>query len=1441
MRRLLPYEQALIDTLGITKEEYLRFLVHQEEYKDIKEGTILDVRMGTEAAVFAAISLALSVVGTAVSVLSVLLAPKPDIPEGAKTRQTRDRRYAPRFGFDSIQELSTYGEPVNLVYCNKTTNPKGGTRVNTALIWSSIESFGNSQYMQTLSVIGCNGIVQIDPSRTAFGQVPSRQFVGPGKWQYFSNNGAITVGNLIDGGTADPARDTKATADLIYTPGTRLTDKIPGFSQVFSPSSFGAFGIESPIAINIEIYTRRPDGRRIRANNRVKVIGQGNYWPNQWGTGARPQFPLNYAITLKLPEIENKQNGPATKQASEDRLAYAASIDSASIYKLGSAKFEVTNIQGNEALKNDMTVTLVCTEPGEGPSEGYATTKSNIRQAKDNAEIFLNGAKPEPVSNIEENDWCRIYEKGNTNFTRLGSPNNKVGTLFKATVDVASSPIDYGTGRVQIYPSQAIANIVPVVDQLKLKQAELDADVPIVVDNSAIKENAILAIVEHKYKINRVYDLLDYKNLSNRELDEFIEIAFGENGNLTGAGAQFQELVNTINAHEKNISDQRKYISTREAIRSKYANGVVVSLPLEDVFIGDYKVTGLSCKIVASGDTDFTQMGAPNNDIGTRFTATAPGTGTGLVSIKLPLPALEEIDRFVENAQGKIKENQGNMRKRQNELAEGVKRLGLKNGNLFDLRNNVVFSQGGEQIAINVFDETRGIINDVQRVQNIANLNLGTRPFNRLQQVLDQRSARQGNTTVDVERNFLSRLLVRTLELEGYIQGSQQFDEAARAARNTRLRTEIATLQARKEELQAIIDNPEIVNDFLAVKCLTKITQASYETVTNCNIVKFAIKGRAFMRVQGRSTQYGEKEENSYRLSDNGIKNRSAFFLMWYKYPGQEGWTLVPVIFTMRRAADNDLFFSLYFKSATTQKWRFKFEPVFDTAAEIRKHGISRFAYVAGIKKDDFQTLQIGNESVSFVGGIVNAGVGGRPPRRKSPNGLDEWMLFNYNSDQNLQFSFDNGPEFEVTSVTEQQQIVANQYTVAYPSIYKDLTLFGFNCFSGRGLRGLRSLSVFVNKGKSCKILPSSPLSTEPSNPDAYVNGLSSDAANRAPDIFLDTIRDDKHGIGRYADLRGVNFRLLTQAKQMCVKNGYFMDGVIADLSSWREFWANVAPFSLLEFARVGGQDTLIPALPIDATGAIVRDVTISAMFNAGNILEDSYKEDFLDYGDSTQDIIANVIYKEEGAEGAEMFPRNTTVTVALSGVTDATAVRKTFDLSQFVTTRKQALHYGMLMCQQRRHIKRSVEFKTFPSEAPVPPGSYIYVQVDENRWDSLSSGMIEADNVLNAPASEGIANGTYRMLLYDGTSQVKSFASITVTNGVVPALGGGYEGWLYVLGSQVTNKRVFRVMEVELAEEGEMTVRAIEHPCEETVVGGVVKTLSLIARQDEDLYTISD
>jgi hypothetical protein len=43
-----------------------------------------------------------------------------------------------------------------------------------------------------------------------------------------------------------------------------------------------------------------------------------------------------------------------------------------------------------------------------------------------------------------------------------------------------------------------------------------------------------------------------------------------------------------------------------------------------------------------------------------------------------------------------------------------------------------------------------------------------------------------------------------------------------------------------------------------------------------------------------------------------------------------------------------------------------------------------------------------------------------------------------------------------------------------------------------------------------------------------------------------------------------------------------------------------------------------------------------------------------------------------------------------------------------------------------------------------------------------------------------------------------------------------GREGYVFLLGKVIRNKRTFRVTEVSMDEEGEVTVRAVEHPTDE-------------------------
>jgi hypothetical protein len=667
-----------------------------------------------------------------------------------------------------------------------------------------------------------------------------------------------------------------------------------------------------------------------------------------------------------------------------------------------------------------------------------------------------------------------------------------------------------------------------------------------------------------------------------------------------------------------------------------------------------------------------------------------------------------------------------------------------------------------------------------------------------------RRTRKQRLREIEALRKDMSVLSANTLAL----------DTAAMNRRNNTWRVQISVKQFEIAKQQAFLDNPENLNDYFHTKCLFKIEEAAYETISECGIVDFALRARVFKRINGRARKYGEKKEETFKNSDNGVKMRTSMFWIMYRRTGAAAWTRVNRIFAIRRGTDVDNYISLKFRANDTiGNWQFQFEPIGETAAEMREFGLADFAYI----ENSGGTQQVVNPDGTrfvFTGSLKNRRLD-LPPLNNSPSQIDEWSLFSTRSDTQLTFSFDNGPEIEIKAVTEQRvEALSN-----YPQLYNNLCLLGFNAYSGQGVQDLRSISAFVTQGRWVRRLRDD--GTYPSSPDG--------ASSYAPDIFLDTILDGADGIGRFAKVAGIDLSGLALAKRFCQRNQLFMDCVIAERTPWRQFWADVAPFSLLELGRVGGRETLVPAVPCDNAGVIQRTVPIAALFNAGNILEDSYKEEYIDYGSSVQDLLATIIYRDTERDG--VFPRNRSVDVSIAGVTEATAVRQSFDLSQFVTNRSQAILFAKLMCNQRRYIRKAIEFKTFPTDSPMAPGSYIFVDVGQNQWSGIHSGVVQAGGTLNTPIAGNVPNGTYKVLLYKSGSAPVTLNSVAISNNVSFQLAA-YDGWLFALGTALSTKRTFRITEVQMDEEGEVTVKALEHQCD-------AAGQSLIANFGDSLFTI--
>ena len=1331
-RKLLPYEHDLIAHLGVTEEEYLNFLDVQIDYTISNEQRYATpqafvapvIAAGAAAATAAAtatalainltiISTALTVVGILFQVAAALLAKPPSDPRRNKGGP-REQRFSPRFGFNSGQELAQYGDPVNLVYCNTTQNPRGAVRVGTSLVWSSVESCGSTQFMQLLLVLGAAKIKTLDFDRTAFGQLPLGQFSASNTWLYYNNDGNVIFDNEKLGDGKDPTRDSAADdSDVCRVMFAK--ERHDGYSQAFSPSSLTSFGVYDPIPLNVEIMERRSFGKPSWRDLRVIIVSIDDGKTQGYHTNDGAKWEVGRQFTVIFRKAE-KEGGAAVEAARDMRYQLVAALDQAATYMLGTAKFKLVDIDPDSMnLDNrDISAKFECIEKGRRPSTDYTKTKSKTW-------------KEEDIDDIE--DAIDKLEAEASYYLIIPSNDSEVFSARANNGDIQLNLKDYGyknysfTDTKNGKPNYKILNWTNELGQKKYVTLPNGGSI-------ATTEQILEEFIANKPKL----DTKDVRNGIENDLELLRQVIDDLN-----SGTRDDDFREAAKNAAKDIKNQIKVLKTKVKDKIK---AIDLVKEIKEV--------------------------------------RTPGGGTANV--------LGNDSNLVKN------------------LLDEIDGLNNKIEDLEDQRQAIIgnkIGQARKALIANYRDRT-----DNFTLFNITYENGGIKEMKRR---LAQLKGRFTTDQIGVRtvRDYM-KVLIK--------EKKQALDDAKKVAKNW-------------ETLAGAGD------DNFFTKCFVKVESAAYQTVTACNFVKFAISCKLFRRVSGRAQDYGPKEApEGFKLSDNGVQGRMAFFKVAYKKTDGTagGYQYVPIIFAARRNADQDNFIGLAFKGNERAKWEFKIEPIGDIGAEILDNGQKEVAFIenaGGMATYPHLGSNFAwrGSRVPISGGNIKGAL-----KERGPIYTNEWDLFAVRSDTQVQFSFDNGPEFRITAVTEQQKENNNNK-------YKSMSMMALGIFSGKGVQDLRSITAYVKEGKTSYVV---------NNDGSY--SLSSSSTSFAPDIFADTILDRENGIGKYAQPAGIDWLGLAKAKRFCTNNGLgpvvngkvtsiklCMDGVISDLTSWRQFWAETAPFSLLEFARVGGKETLIPAIPVDSTGKANREVIVNALFTTGNILEGSYKEEFIDYGDSTQDLIATVIYRD--TEERDVFPRNASVQVQLKppsgfsvGEFEGNAIRQTFDLSQFVSQREQAILFGKLLCNQRRYIRRGIEFKTFPTDSPISPGAYIYVDIGLNTWDRMSSGMIMNDGILNSPLSDTIADGSYDVLIYKNSARTISFEGTSIVNGAAAALVP-YSGYMFVLGAKGNRKRVFRTTEVQMDEEGEVTVKAMEHPCDNS--GS--ELLSKVANFSDSLFTV--
>ena len=1443
MRKLLPYEHQLIEALGVTKEEYLNFVAIQQDYKDPKAGTALDIRAadpGTQA-------LVLTIIGVLFQVGAALLAPKPEIPDGGR-RKNRQQRFAPSFGFNSAQDLAKYGDPVNLVYTNSEQNPSGSVRVNGSLVWSSIENFGSSQFMQLILAIGASKLKKIDFEKIAFGQKDLSSFDKGSSFIFSKSNGESGIPlfeDLRSGHKKNAFFPSRLTPNKDNDPACIIAfhgNKEQGFSQAYTPTTSTSLGVFDVIPVNVDVLTRDKDGDVEKSNILISLTGyeQDGTWRNNANEGIfeeGDEIELLFTRATETSSIEGDKDPGRT--AIDMRRQMLESLDFSSTYVLGSAKFRFTrysDANNRNIEEGDVKVIFECIERGARPSTNYDTVKPRTenddlkKQIKNAINILSNTRK------TTQQNTGKVDSEGNVIFETVEvkhtlSDEGNITDTFSIISDSPSLRVLYSLPEAVTWTPElnlvddngtAIPNSTyPLARRtITIDRAgsidfskELKADL---VDDTKINVSAVK--IELRNAKDSLKALID--DIRDGVFDE--DIPWGNNGFNVGYYGR--------DPNENSQSGQNKLFNKIDGRTVKALDRDFRNIRFDSY---DKRIMGKSIPY-RGNDNDiilFTFIYIDRHRDWHFFNF------NGIVDETKEKPFLK--DDKLTNKREKVKNKKKDRKKIQDEIAKinpvktKIKQKINVDGTNYDLiaGNSETRTQGllnkDSSLTLGLFDRLEDAEEALEDFRNDVD--------KRLKRNFDEMHA-QAINIIKSDINYIDSIIEQ-------LPSKNQEDPVGKQAVKQKINAIIKEKQADLELFNQLIKDWKdyeisFDNTFFS-KCLVKAEKASYETLSEIDTVNFSLKIKLFRRISGRQKEYGEEDApDGYRNSDNGVKSRMAFFRMFYKKQGGKK-EPVGIVFAVRRGSESDFYTQIRFKgsSGTNQqpssKWSFEFEAVYDVSAENKIRPFTSYGFL----EDTGEKPQIFNiddqTKVSWSGRTVAANelIGYFPDEdERGPVDTNEWDMFSVNSDTNIQFSHESGPEIALTAVTEQQFARNNSIF----NKYGNLTMMAIGVYANRGLQDLRSVSALVRKGKNCHIVNTSSTSLSTSN----------DSTSFAPDIFVDTLLDEVNGVGKYIEAANIDVESLVLAKKFCQNNNLprqddtegrknlFMDGIIADAGSWREFWINAAPFSLLELARKNGKDTLVPALPVTDAGVasfpdgLPVDVTVSALFTTGNILENSYKEEFLDYGAGTEDLIASVVYREFNQE--EVFNRNRSVTVRRKDAA-SDAVRETFDLSQFVTQKEQAIMFAKLICNQRHHVKKAIEFRTLPSEAGLEPGAFIYVDVGLKTWDKYSSGIIMENGQLNSPLKDhqDIKSLDFSFLLYEprtGKVEPKSDVSVTTSPDKLSTASSlsGYEGWMFVMGSEKPSKRVFRVTELAIEADGELSVKAVEYPCFEE--GGAMR-----------------
>ena len=397
-------------------------------------------------------------------------------------------------------------------------------------------------------------------------------------------------------------------------------------------------------------------------------------------------------------------------------------------------------------------------------------------------------------------------------------------------------------------------------------------------------------------------------------------------------------------------------------------------------------------------------------------------------------------------------------------------------------------------------------------------------------------------------------------------------------------------------------------------------------------------------------------------------------------------------------------------------------------------------------------------------------------------------------------------PEHEVVYVNEVQE------NETLPPM-NDLVLAGLSLKATRNFTRLDQLRVWLGKGLRVERL-------HPRKIAAYGDSDESGPSNLFTDLIYYMMTNQMGGAGALLGMTSddpvlINKQDLIDTSKFLETQKLFFNGPIVERTNLRQFIASVAPFFLCNFVIADGKFSLKPALPTYENGNFNDGpVAIEQLFTAGNILEDTLEIEYLS-AEERRPFKAVVRYREERKN---KLPQERTVVVRNKKNDEyldkglELLPHEQFDLTQFCTSKNHAVQVGKYFLALRRLITHTISFSTTVDGLAIQAGSYIRVITESSPYSSANSGTVSSTGVVTSVTE--LVDGMYDVDYYKGGEDDVQTDKMKITNGTVSATE--FYGAVFAIRTSTVSQNVYVIEQLTFSQEGTVDIVASEHPCDD-------------------------